>query len=93
MKHIGVLLVLGLLEVSGFELSAEWGNSQPVFQTKVDEVDGHQYASFREPVVARTKSDRIVIGVQAGNRHAWPERAGQDPVVRLSDDEGETGGR
>ncbi len=90
MRWILLIGVLGLLELSGFELSADWGKSRTVFQASVDEVDGHKYASFREPVVVRTKSGRIVVGVQAGNRYSWPERSGQDLVVRFSDDEGES---
>ncbi|MGY8659117.1 MAG: sialidase family protein [Verrucomicrobiales bacterium] len=90
MKRIGAILLLGMLEVAGFKLSADWGGSRPVFQASLDEVDGHQYACFREPVVVRTKSGRIVIGIQAGNRHAWPERSGQDLVVRFSDDDGKS---
>ena len=86
------ILLVAILQASGFELSADWGTSTPVFRTSEDKVDGHQYASFREPVVVRTKSGRVVIGVQAGNRHAWPERSGQDLVVRYSDDEGKTWG-
>ena len=30
------------------------------------------------------------VGLHAGNRHAWPERSGQDLVVRTSDDHGRT---
>ncbi len=62
----------------------------PVFQAEVDEVGGHRYSNYREPVVVRTNSGRLIVGVQAGNRLAWPERSGQDLVVRLSDDSGET---
>ena len=87
---IRLFFVLMVSEVLGFELSVDWGESRPVFQASVDEIDGHKYACVREPVVVRTKSGRIVVGVQAGNRHAWPERSGQDLVVKYSDDEGGT---
>lgn len=90
MKKTMTLLMLGVLEVSGFELSADWGMAKPIFQASVDEVNGHKYACIREPVVVTTNSDRIVVGVQAGNRHAWPERSGQDLVVKYSDDSGMT---
>ena len=42
--------------------------------------------------MVRTNSGKLVVGIQAGNRHAWPERSGQDLVVRTSDDHGRTWG-
>ena len=62
--------------------------SAPVFQADVDRAKSHQYTNYREPVVVRTKSGRLIVGVQAGNRLAWPERSGQDLVIRTSDDNG-----
>jgi len=60
----------------------------PVFSVQEDP----QYTNYREPVVVRTNSGELVVGIQAGNRHAWPERSGQDLVVRRSDDNGRTWG-
>lgn len=64
--------------------------STPVFQAAVDNLGGHQYQSYREPVTVRTKSGRIIVGLHAGNRLSWPERSGQDLVIRFSDDQGTT---
>lgn len=90
MKTIVGVLMMGLSPLGAFELSADWGESQVVFSSKVDEVKGHRYENHREPVVVRTKSGRLIVGVQAGNRHAWPERSGQDLVVKYSDDSGKS---
>lgn len=73
-----------------FTLSADWPASAPVFQTSKDKAGDHAYTNFREPVVVRTNSGRLIVGIQAGDRHAWPERSGQDLVVRSSDDNGLT---
>lgn len=70
--------------------SADRPEPSPLFQAGVDKADTHQYTNFREPVVVRTKSGRLIVGVQAGNRLGWPERSGQDLAVRLSDDNGKT---
>ncbi|MDA7915598.1 glycoside hydrolase, partial [Verrucomicrobia bacterium] len=75
-----------------FELSADWPKSTPVFQARVDDVDGHRYTNFREPVVVKTKSGRLIVGLHAGNRLSWPERSGQDLAVRISADKGKTWG-
>ena len=71
---------------------SDWPESSPVFRADVDRAGTHQYTNYREPVVVRTKSGRLVLGVHAGNRLGWPERSGQDLVVRLSDDNGKTWG-
>jgi len=70
--------------------SADRPEPSPLFQAGVDKADTHQYTNFREPVVVRMKSGRLIVGVQAGNRLGWPERSGQDLAVRLSDDNGKT---
>jgi sialidase-1 len=70
--------------------SADRPESSPLFQAGVDKAGTHQYTNFREPVVVRTKSGRLIVGVQAGNRLGWPERSGQDLAVRSSDDNGKT---
>ena len=62
----------------------------PVFRADVDALGTHPYTNFREPVVVRTNSGRLIVGVHAGQRLAWPERSGQDLAVRLSDDNGKT---
>ena len=64
----------------------------PVYRAGVDAHGTHHYTNYREPVVVRTNSGRLVVGVQAGNRLTWPERSGQDLVVRMSDDNGRTWG-
>ena len=73
-----------------FKLSAGWPASTPVFQAGKDKAGSHAYTNFREPVVVKTNSDHLVLGVQAGNRLAWPERSGQDLAIRLSNDDGRT---
>jgi len=62
-------------------------------ETKVpDHLDGtpvsNAYQCFREPVVVQTRKGRIVVCCQAGNKLEWPERSGQDLVIRYSDDAG-----
>ena len=64
--------------------------ASPVFQAKIDKNGGFQYQNYREPVVVKTASGRLVVGCHAGNRQGWPERSGQDLVVRYSDDSGKT---
>lgn len=90
MKIVTGVLAAVCLKLGAFELSADWGEPKVVFSSKGDEVNGHYYQSHREPVVVRTKSGRLVVGLQSGNRHAWPERSGQDLVVKYSDDDGKT---
>ena len=65
-------------------------SDSPVFRAEVDNIDGHQYQSFREPVAVKTQSGRVLVGVHAGNRLSWPERSGQDLVIRYSDDNGKS---
>ena len=82
-----------------FEVKQQWPKPVLVFGAGRDHVIGHQegqiyklakskdmYQCYREPVVVRTKSGRIVALCHAGNRHAWPERSGQDLAVTFSDD-------
>ncbi|MGB0775860.1 MAG: sialidase family protein, partial [Akkermansiaceae bacterium] len=64
--------------------------NSPVFQASVDKLGTHQYQSYREPVTVKTNSGRIVVGVHAGNRLSWPERSGQDLVIRYSDNNGKS---
>jgi N-sulfoglucosamine sulfohydrolase len=64
--------------------------SLPIFRAESDKFGSHIYENYREPVVVRTKSGRLILGVHAGNRLSWPERSGQDLVIRTSDDKGKT---
>ena len=64
--------------------------SAPVFQAAIDKLGEHEYQSYREPVTVKTRSGRIIVGLHAGNRLSWPERSGQDLVMRYSDDLGTT---
>lgn len=73
-----------------FTFAIDAADSVPVFQADIDRVGQHQYTNYREPVVVRTKSGRLIVGLHAGNRLGWPERSGQDLVVRTSDDNGKT---
>ena len=76
--------------------SEVWPESVPLFEAEVTRVAGHRdgagakdmYACYREPVTIKTKTGRIVVGCHAGNRLEWPERSGQDFVVRYSEDGG-----
>lgn len=43
-------------------------------------------------MVVKTKSGKLILGLQAGNRLSWPERSGQDLAVRISSDQGKTWG-
>jgi len=65
-------------------------DASPVYRAEVDSLGKHKYKTYREPVTVKTNSGRLIIGVQAGNRKAWPERSGQDLVIRYSDDKGKT---
>jgi Neuraminidase (sialidase) len=87
-------LTICLLVLSAAMLHAKEPQKQldaiPVFQATVDKAGSHQYQCYREPVTVKTKSGRIVVGVHAGNRLGWPERSGQDLVIRYSDDNGKS---
>lgn len=73
----------------------DWPGSEILFAAKETRVSGHQdgtpvkdmYQCYREPVVIKTRSGRIVVGCHAGNKLEWPERSGQDFVIRYSDDD------
>lgn len=96
--HLGLASCLVLLlstasaHADEFVLSADWPESSPVFRANHDKAGDDQYTNYREPVVVRTTSGRLVIGVHAGNRLGWPERSGQDLAVRISSDDGKTWG-
>ncbi len=92
-------LALAILIQSGFFQSCYsevWPESFPLFEAEITRVAGHKdgvpekdmYECYREPVTIITKNGRIVVGCHAGNRLEWPERSGQDYVVRYSDDGG-----
>jgi len=87
-----ILLTSGFccLASSANEKTSVKPNNTSVFHAQTDNLNGHQYESYREPVTVKTKSGRIVVGVHAGNRLSWPERSGQDLVVRYSDDQGKS---
>jgi sialidase-1 len=104
MKHnllLKLLLVPGLLINLGlvsYDTRDEWPESRLLFAADEKSVPGHMdgvpvedmYQCYREPVVIQTKSGRLVVGCHAGNRLEWPERSGQDFVVRYSDDGGKS---
>lgn len=76
----------------------EWPESDIVFAANETKVPGHEdgipvkdmYQCFREPVVIKTNSGRLVVGCHAGNKLEWPERSGQDFVISYSDNGGES---
>ena len=104
-KLIVVMLGLMSISVfaKDFAVTQQWLESVLVFSAGRDHVVGHSdgqigkrakskdmYQCYREPVVVRTNSGRIVVLCHAGNRYAWPERSGQDLAVTFSDDGGKT---
>lgn len=103
MKKKSFLLNVFVLVVflsQGFASSADendWPDSKIVFAADETRVPGHKdgvpvkdmYQCFREPVVVKTNSGRLVVGCHAGNKLEWPERSGQDFVIRYSDDGGD----
>ena len=91
MKTLATLLFLALTGQS-VASADEHIDPTPVFRAEHDRVGDHRYTNYREPVVVKTNSGRLVVGVHAGNRQSWPERSGQDLAVRLSDDSGKTWG-
>ncbi len=97
------LFITGTAFAADFTVAEHWPNSTGVFVAGRDHVSGHtdgvpdkvataadMYQNYREPVAARTKGGRLVVLCHAGNRHAWPERSGQDLAVAFSDDGGNT---
>ena len=76
----------------------QWPDSYPLFAADKTVVPGHvdgtpvqdMYQCFREPVTIITNSGRIIVGCHAGNKLDWPERSGQDYVIKYSDDGGKT---
>lgn len=79
-------IVLGLAVASGAHAET------PVFRVGKDRSGNRAYTNFREPVVVKTRSGKLAVGVHAGNRLGWPERSGQDLAVRISSDNGKTWG-
>lgn len=100
LKSLQSVLLISLMLVYGRETKAisdgKWPDSKPIFEAENTTVSGHldgvpvkdMYQCFREPVVVKTKSGRLVVGCHAGNKLEWPERSGQDFVIRYSDDGG-----
>jgi sialidase-1 len=84
-----IAIILGLAIASGTRAETP---STPVFRAGKDRSGDHAYANFREPVVVKTRSGKLVVGVHAGNRLGWPERSGQDLAVRVSKDKGRSWG-
>lgn len=95
------LLAMAIVIIGGaFQCGTpeEWPESNLLFAADETVVPGHtdgvpvkdMYQSYREPVVIKTNTGRLVVGVHAGNKLEWPERSGQDYVVRYSDDGGKT---
>ncbi|HEC42967.1 MAG TPA: exo-alpha-sialidase [Bacteroides sp.] len=78
--------------------SEEWPESSLIFAADETVVPDHSdgvpvkdmYQCYREPIVIKTKTGRLVVGCHAGNKLEWPERSGQDYVVRYSDDGGKS---
>ena len=79
------------------DADGDWPGSDLLFAASETKVPGHKdgvplkdmYQCFREPVVVKTNSGRLVVGCHAGNKLEWPERSGQDFVIRYSDDGGD----
>lgn len=91
-KLLLLSLAATLAAHADFSLSADWSAPVPVFQADHDLVGEHRYKNYREPVVVKTKSGKLILGLQAGNRLSWPERSGQDLAIRISSDQGRTWG-
>lgn len=76
----------------------QWPDPCLLFAADETNVPGHEdgmpvqnmYQCFREPVAVKTNSGRIIVGCHAGNKLDWPERSGQDYVIKYSDDGGKT---
>lgn len=88
-----IAAIIGLAIASGTqaELSGA-AYSSLAFKVGTDRSGDHAYTNYREPVVIKTKSGKLVVGVHAGNRLGWPERSGQDLAVRVSTDNGRSWG-
>lgn len=90
---LSILIQPGIFQSCNSEV---WPETYPVFEAEVTRVPGHKdgvpakdmYECYREPVTVRTNTGRLVVGCHAGNLLSWPERSGQDYVVRYSDDGG-----
>ncbi len=63
-------------------------------RTKIAQVPDavERYGQYREPGIVQTNSGRLVVVTQARDHSKWPDRSGQDLVVRWSDDDGKTWG-
>jgi len=80
------------------DADGDWPGSDLLFAASETKVPGHQdgvpvkdmYQCFREPVVVKTNTGRLVAGCHAGNKLEWPERSGQDFVISYSDNGGES---
>ena len=63
-----------------FCTSEEWPESSLLFAADETVVPGHtdgvpvkdMYQCYREPVVIKTNTGRLVVGVHAGNKLEWP---------------------
>jgi len=69
--YLLVVLTVSRTSALDFQLSAEWAKAIPVFQANVDKVGEHRYTNYREPVVVKTNSGKLIVGVHAGNRLSW----------------------
>jgi sialidase-1 len=49
-----------------------------------------RYGQFREPGIVLTRNGRLVLVTQARDHSKWPDRSGQDLVLRYSDDNGDS---
>ena len=102
MKSIALIhLVLLLFINQGCTQSGtggQWPDPTLLFAADETAVQGHvdgvpvkdMYQCFREPVTIKTNTGRIIVGCHAGNKLDWPERSGQDYVIKYSDDGGKT---
>ena len=93
LKRIIIALSIGLFGATvATGKSLELEDSELIFQAGEAILGGPLYTNYREPVVVRTKGGKLIVGVPGGNRLGWPERSGQDLVVRTSSDNGKSWG-
>jgi Neuraminidase (sialidase) len=98
---LSALRAMAILIMTGVSQSCsgdEWPESNLLFGAEETAVPAHtdgvpvkdRYQCYREPVVIKINIGRLVIGCHAGNKLEWPERSGQDYLIRYSDDGGKT---
>jgi sialidase-1 len=102
MNPISLICIVLLFFLNGgctqSDAGGQWPDSQLLFAADKTTVPEHEdgipvkdmYQCFREPVTIKTNTGRIIVGCHAGNKLDWPERSGQDYVIKYSDDGGKT---